>query len=80
MRSNHHGMHWSALIILCIVHANDASILDGEIVRLGIFWIERSDASIVKNKTIRNSGCFHINVFSVEGFNQLRSARVMRAA
>ena len=39
-----------ALITLRVIHADDSSILDGEIFRFGIFWVERRNASIVENQ------------------------------
>ena len=40
----------AAFVILRVVHADDAAILDGEIRGFGIVWVERGDASVVENE------------------------------
>ena len=40
----------SALVVFRVVHANDAAILDGKILCLGMLWVERGDAPVVEDQ------------------------------
>jgi len=40
----------SAFVILGIVHADDTAVLDCDILRFRILWIEGSDASVMENQ------------------------------
>ena len=40
----------SALVFLRVIHADDATVLDGEIGGFGIFRVERGDPTVVKNE------------------------------
>src|SRR5580692_5219189 len=64
------------LILLSVVHADDAAILDGEIASFGSFRIEGCNASVVEDE-IGNSRCSHREVLCYSEFNQLCKSRVM---
>ncbi len=39
-----------ALAALGVVHAHDAAVSDRHVFRFRVFWVERGDASVVKNQ------------------------------
>ena len=64
---------WPALILLRVVHADDAAVLDGEIGRFRILRVERGDAAVVKNQVCLVFVCW-CHITSSKSSGQRRSA------